>query len=110
MDKVSRFEHALPFSKTKIEILEQKVKAKSPEKGSLSLAELREALGEEKQWGDITKDDSLICQVLKTDFFKDEENQEEISKSTFLLWGLLLCGGDAKVKSRVFYDILQDNN
>lgn len=28
---------------------------------------------------------------------------------SLILWGLILCAGDAKLKARVFYDVLQDS-
>jgi hypothetical protein len=46
---------------------------------------------------------------LKSDFFYDEVTQDEINIHALILWGLLLCPGDNKLKARVFYDVLQDS-
>lgn len=43
IDRVQKFEQALPLSQTKIEILEQKVRGKESEKESLKISELAEA-------------------------------------------------------------------
>jgi hypothetical protein len=47
--------------------------------------------------------------ILQSDFFEDEKNKGELNISSLLIWGLILCNGENGVKSRVFYDILQDS-
>jgi hypothetical protein len=47
--------------------------------------------------------------VLKSPFLEHDKNKDEIDIASLMLWGLILCAGDAKLKTRVFYDILQDN-
>jgi hypothetical protein len=46
---------------------------------------------------------------LASDHFEDEKNAGEINIQTLILWGLILCAGDPKLKARVFYDVLQDS-
>ena len=54
-------------------------------------------------------DHSQLCIILKSDDFKDDEDPSLISIHTLLMWGLLLCPGDKAMKTRVLYDVLQDN-
>ena len=35
---------------------------------------------------------------------------EELSKNALLLWGMMLCSGDLKLKVKTFYEVLQDSN
>ena len=48
-------------------------------------------------------------QALKSSYLESEKNKGEIDVNNLMLWGLLLCAGDLKLKARVLYDILQDN-
>lgn len=61
-----------------------------------------------KGWEDLENSDSLLNKILHSDYFLDEENKDELSVPSLLLWGLMLCPGDKNIKARVFYDILQD--
>ncbi len=44
--------------------------------------------------------------MIKSDYFKSEDNENEISRDALMLMGLLHSKGDTKTKTRVFYDIL----
>lgn len=105
-DRSVKFEQMLPFPKMKIEILEHKVKSECPHKQSLSREDLINAFSDDKNWADLAKDNSLLVQVLTSEYFRDEENPNEINKNALMIFGLMLSGGDAKMKARVLYDVL----
>ena len=110
LDRWQKFENQMfPFYRTRIDVFEGRVKRFVNKKSSVSLKQLRYAFKDDKIWDDIQNDNSLLVQVLKSDFFEDEENKGEVNLQALLLWGLLLCAGDNQNKSRVFYDILQDS-
>ena len=46
---------------------------------------------------------------MKSDYLRDEDDADNINLNSILLLGILLCAGDAELKARVFYDILQDS-
>ena len=46
---------------------------------------------------------------MQSSYFEDEANPGEINIHALILWGMLLCAGDVRLKSRVFYDVLQDS-
>ena len=64
------------------------------------------AFKEDKKWSDILNDQTNLVTFLKSDHLKDEKKPDEISVSSLMLLGLLLCAGDVPLKARVFYDIL----
>jgi hypothetical protein len=47
--------------------------------------------------------------LITSEAFQDEDNAGEINIHTLILWGLLNCDGDKRMKARVFYDVLQDS-
>ncbi len=106
LDGPTKFETVLAFKRTKIDVLEAKLKAATGETKSLTLTQLREVFGKDKVWADINNDESLLVKVLTSEYFKDEENEGAISRDALILYGVLLCVGDAKTKARVFYDVL----
>ena len=74
------------------------------------MPQLKFAFKDDKKWSDILDDHSLLVQILSSDFFvEDERKPGEINLHALILWGLMLCAGDAKMKARVFYDVLQDS-
>ena len=61
LDAPTKFEYLLPFSKTKIEVFEQKVKSVSGESKIITLEQLRKAFADDKNWSDtLLKDDGLF--------------------------------------------------
>lgn len=106
LDGPSKFEAMLPFKRFKIETIEKKLKDGTGESKTLSLDKLREIFNDQV-WADLKKDDSLITKVVTSETFKDGA---DISRDALLVYALILSVGDSKVKARVFYDILQDNN
>ncbi len=106
LDKFAKFEHTLPFYRTRIDVFEGRVKRFVNGKNSVTLQQLRYAFKEDKKWDDLNQDDSLLKQIITSDFFQDETNQDEINIHALILWGLLLCAGDSHLKARVFYDVL----
>jgi hypothetical protein len=109
LEKYSKFEHSFPFYRTRIEVFEGRVKRFVSGKSSVSLPQLKYAFKDDSKWKDLQNDDSLLVTILKSDFFEDEKNKGEINVQSLLLWGMILCAGDNNMKSRVFYDILQDS-
>jgi hypothetical protein len=71
---------------------------------------LKGVLGSDRVWADINDDNSVLSKVLKSKYFADSENEGQVSRDALLIYGMLLSTGDAKLKARVLYDILQDNN
>lgn len=108
LDQISRFEHSFPFYRLRIDVFEGRVKRFVLGRTGVSITQLRFAFKNDKNWKDLEDDNSLLLKILKSEFFKDEK-EGLINIYALLLWGLLLCGGDNKMKARVFYDILQDN-
>lgn len=111
LDGPSKFEAMLPFKRYKAETLETKFKTISgAEKKSFTLTQLREALGSDKVWADLSNDNSTLVKILTSEYFKSEDNEGEISRDAAIIYALLLSVGDAKTKARILYDVLQDNN
>jgi hypothetical protein len=108
LDRFQRFEHHFPLYRIRIDVFEGKVKRFVTGKNSVTLAQLRYAFKDDKNWEELKNDDSLLVQVLKSEFFEDEKNPGEINIHSLILWGILLCPGTNQLKARVFYDVLQD--
>jgi hypothetical protein len=108
-DRFSKFEYSFPFYRTRIDIFEGRIKRFVNGKNSVTLQQLRFAFKDDKKWKELNEDDSLLCKILQSDYFADEKNQDEIGIYPLILWGLILCAGDARLKARVFYDVLQDS-
>ena len=109
LDSHQRFEHQFPLYRTRIDIFEGRVKRYVSGKNSVTLQQLRYAFKDDKKWDDLNNDDSLLVQVLKSEFFEDETYKGELNIYALILWGLLLCPGDNHMKARVLYDVLQDS-
>jgi hypothetical protein len=75
----------------------------------VTLEQLRYAFKDDPKWKDLKVDDSQLCQIIQSEEFEDEKNKGEINIYSLILWGLILCAGDARLKARVFYDVLQDS-
>ena len=72
---------------------------------------MKTAFSDDKNWIDaLAKDQNVLVQALKNDIFKSEDEEGAFNIDILILWAMMLCGGDAKTKTRVFYDVLQDNN
>jgi hypothetical protein len=93
----------------RIDVFEGKVKRFVYDKNSVTLTQLRYAFKDDKNWEDLQRDNSLLVKLITSEAFQDEKNPAEINIHTLILWGLLNCNGDKKMKSRVFYDVLQDS-
>ena len=109
LDSYSKFEYQFPFYRTRVDIFEGRVKRFVFGKKSVSFAQLKYAFKDDKKWADLQDENSLLVEILKSEFFEDEDTTGELSLQSLLLWGVLLCAGDARLKARVFYDILQDS-
>ena len=103
MDEHARFEHSFPLYRMHIKDFEGKVKRFVDGKEYVSLAQLRFAFKDNKGWGDLQEDSSLLCQILNSEFFEESGN---ISVHKLVLWGMLHCQGTKEEKMRVFYDVL----
>jgi hypothetical protein len=73
-DRYSRFEHSFPFYRTRVETFEGRVKRFVYNKPSVTLQQLKYAFKDDPKWKDMQSDDSLLTQILKSDFFEDETN------------------------------------
>jgi hypothetical protein len=109
LDKFCKFEHSFNLYRIRIDTFEGKVKRFVTGKNSVTLQQLRYAFKDDQKMADLQDDNSLLCQIVKSDYFKDEKNDEEINIHSLILWGLTLCSGDPLLKARVFYDVLQDS-
>lgn len=105
MDAFQKFEYSFPLHRMQIQDFEARVKKLVFGKQTLTFKQLQFSFRGLKGWEDLENSQSLFFTLLKSEFFAEGD---EISVPNFLLWGLILCRGDANVKSRVFYDILQD--
>ena len=105
LDRISRFEHGFPFYKLRIDVFEGRVKRFVVGKTGVSLDQLRYAFKDDKNWKDLYDDNSLLINILKSEYFEDEE-KGLINIHALILWALLLCGGDSHLKARVYYDVL----
>lgn len=108
LDGPSKFEAMLPFKRQTVESIEKKLKDATGEEKSLSLAKLREIFAGDAVWADLKDNGHLLVKILGTDYFKAEDGQ--ISRDALILYSLILSVGTPKIKARVFYDVLQDNN
>lgn len=79
----------------------------SSQSKDITLEQLRKTFNDNKVWSDLlNKEDSPLLKALEDNLFKSEENQEALNRDVLIIWALMLCGGDPKVKARVFYDVL----
>ncbi len=88
--------------------MEKKLKDATGEEKTITLAKMRETFAADAVWADLKDDNSLLVKTLTSEYFKDDNG--DISRDALILYGLLLCVGDVNTKSRVLYDVLQDNN
>ncbi|CDW91249.1 UNKNOWN [Stylonychia lemnae] len=108
LDAATKFETILPFKRNKLEIFELKLKAATGANKTIPFDQLRTLLGQDKVWADINDDNSVLVKVLKSKYFTEEDGN--VSRDALILYGILLSSGDNKLKARVLYDVLQDNN
>jgi hypothetical protein len=107
LDGPSKFEAMLPFKRYKVDSLEAKFKAISgAEKKSFTLQQLQTGFAGDNVWADLNKPDSTLVKLLTSEYFRDGENESEISRDAVIVYSMLLSVGDAKTKARIFYDIL----
>jgi hypothetical protein len=71
---------------------------------------LQEAFGNNAAFADIKNSNSVLVTVLKSSYFKDQDNENGINIHSLLLMGVLHSNGDNRSRARVLYDILQDAN
>lgn len=107
LDAPTKFETILAFKRAKVDLLEARLKEISGDSKQLTLAQLREAFAADKVWADLADDESLLVKVLNSEYFQDDGH---ISRDAMILYAVLASNGSADVKSRVLYDVLQDNN
>ena len=104
---------SLPFCRTPIKIFETNVAVVEQacgHKGYLTLSELAKVFNS-PAWAALTSNDSKLVKVLTSKAFKDEssgQRGDQIDKTYFMCYGLLLCSGTPKEKAEVFYGILQE--
>lgn len=109
LTRSQRFEMQVPLTLTDVEVYFKAVKGIQAGKKSFTVQEFLEGMKAVKNWQDI-KADSIFMNILNgCPLLKDEQNKNELSRNALFLWGIVLCSGKSKVKTTVFYDVLQDN-
>ena len=76
---------------------------------TVTMRQLRYAFKDDAPWVDLQDEDSILFRVFNHPILKDDEKPEKINVIKVLILGLLLCAGCNEMKTRVMYDILQDN-
>lgn len=112
-DKYRRFEASLPFARTLVVSMIQKIEEAHKscgETGYVTLAALAEALPT-SAWAPLKDPSSQLANILLDDAFKNpEKNQaaDQIDVEILTLVALLHCSGKPIDKTRAFYCILQE--
>ena len=123
-DKFQDFEGSFPFFMYDIiEVFEQLIQARESEMGGIDLectiASMIAAFSDTKDdYGkyealvdELQKDDSRLCGLLRSAPFYEEGKPDGWVRFQYMaLWSMLLCNGDAKLKAKIFYHILQDGS
>jgi hypothetical protein len=107
LDGPSKFEAMLPFKRVNVESVEKKLKDATGEDKTLTLDKLREIFANDAVWADLKDNDSLLVKILSSEYLQEDG---KISRDALILYAILLSVGTPKIKARVFYDVLQDNN
>jgi hypothetical protein len=79
LDRYNKFEHTLPFYRTRIDVFEGRVKRFVSGKSSVSIAQLKYAFKDDQKWKDLQSENSILTNILLSDVFADEENKGEIN-------------------------------
>ena len=115
-DAYAAFEASNPLSLLEFRDFEGRVKKLVYNSSDITIKQLQYVLGKDfDDFVDLTDKDSQISKILSSPPFEPKvaESEDDWMKSTIdvdrlLLFGLLYCKGDKKVKCLAFYDILQD--
>ena len=76
---------------------------------TVTMRQLRYAFKDDAPWVDLQDEDSVLFHVFDHPIMKDDEQPDKMNVIKVLILGLLLCEGSDEMKTRVLYDILQDN-
>ena len=76
---------------------------------AVGLRQLRYSFQEDEPWGGLTDETSVMYRLFQQPELRDAAQPEKYNVIKLICLGLMLCGGDADLKARVFYDALQDN-
>ena len=64
---------------------------------------------EDDPWAPLSDKTSLLYALVNQPELRDKDQPDKLSVPKLISLGLMLCGGEAPLKTRVFYDLLQDN-
>ena len=105
---VEQFEFTFPFYRLRIDKYEGCVKrlVNKEDNGTVSLRQLQYAFQEEESWSSLHDETSVLYRLFNQPELKDENQPNRLSVAKLMAIGLMLCGGQADMKSRVFYDVL----
>ena len=92
----------------RIDVYESKIKRFVTGTTSVTLKQLQYAFKDNPEWDDLSVKGSVLQRLVTCEEFQDEEYEKEINIHALLIWGLMNCSGDKKMKTRVLYDVLQD--
>ena len=108
---VEQFEFTFPFYRLRIDKYEGCIKrfVNKDDNGTVTLRQLQYAFQEEDSWSCLNDETSVLFRLFNQPELKDDENPERLSVAKLMCVGLMLCGGTNELKSRVLYDVLQDN-
>ena len=112
-DPFAKFEASLPFNRTLVTLMLQKLdeaEKECGEEGFVTLAALRRQLST-SAWQPLTDPNSTLSKTLLSAAFKDakkKQTAEQIDVNWLKVWALLHCSGKPIDKTRAFFCILQE--
>jgi hypothetical protein len=60
-------------------------------------------------WKKVQPDSVFVKILNESALLREDAGAKDLSKGALMLWGIILCGGSSELKTKTFYDILQDN-
>jgi len=112
-DPLAKFEASLPFARTLVTLMMQKIETAEEECGEQGFVTL-EALSNHltsPSWQALKDPRSTLSKTLLSAAFKDEkksQSAEQIDVTCLRVWSLLHCSGKPIDKTNAFYCILQE--
>ena len=112
-DELEAFELGLPFARTHINKFVEKVdeaEKAAGGNGHVTIDTLK-AQFSTPAWASLGNNDSVLCKMLLSDAFKNEEKgqaADQIDRDWLVCYGLILCAGKPMDKATAFYNILQE--
>ena len=108
LSEVEAYEFELPFYRMRIDKYEGCIKrfVSRDDNCTVTMDQLRYAFAEDEPWKAIDDDSSMLYRLFDDPELKDEDSPDKLNVHKLIILGLLLCGGSAELKARVFYDVL----